>query len=50
MNILDKPYFMYNEEWYYWDKKDWKYKLTDKATEEAKKSYEEFYKELQEES
>jgi len=46
MNILDKPYFMNNEEWYYWDEKEWKYKLSDKAPKEAIESYEEFYKEL----
>ena len=43
---LDKPYFMTNEEWYYYDHKTSKYKLTDKATEEAKKSYKDFYKQL----
>ena len=26
MNILDRPYFMENKEWYYWDEKEWKYK------------------------
>ena len=43
---IDKKYliFLQNKDWYYWDRKEWKYKLTDKATEEAKKSYEEFYK------
>ena len=44
MNILDRPYFMENKEWYYWDAKEWKYKLTDKAPEKAIKSYNEFYK------
>lgn len=39
----DKPYFMTNEEWYYFDEEEFKYKLTDKATEEARKSYEEYY-------
>ena len=42
--MLEKPYFMTNSEWYYHDKKEWKYKLTDKAPSEAVKSYEEFYK------
>ena len=45
MNILDKPYFMSNEDWYYWDKKEWKYKLTDKAPPMAIISYNEFYSE-----
>ena len=47
--LLDRPYFMNNKEWYYWDEKDWKYKLTDKATEKAKESYIEFYKLLDKE-
>ena len=41
------PYFMENKEWYYWDEKEWKYKLTDKAPKEAIDSYKEFYKELE---
>ncbi len=40
------PYFMTNSEWYYYDEKEEIFKLTNKATEEAKKSYEEYYKEL----
>ena len=39
-----KPYFMENEEWYYFDEKDFKYKLTDKATNKAIESYNEWYK------
>lgn len=45
MNILDRPYFMINKEWYYWDKKQWKYILTDKAPKKAIESYKEFYSE-----
>lgn len=41
--MQSKPYFMSNEEWYYFDDADFKYKLTDKATDEARKSYDEFY-------
>ncbi len=41
----DIPYFMKNEEWYYHDEVEWCYKLTNKAPEEAIKSYEEFYSE-----
>jgi hypothetical protein len=37
--------FLQNEEWYYWNEEEWKYKLTDKATKEAQESYKEFYKE-----
>ena len=40
---LEKPYFMENKEWFYFDEDEFRYKLTDKATEEAKKSYKEFY-------
>lgn len=43
--VLTKPYFMENEEWYYYDYENLKYKLTDKAPKEAVKSYQEFYKE-----
>ena len=45
--MIDMPYFMNNDEWYYFDYKQKKYKLTDKAPDKAKKSYEEFYKELE---
>lgn len=44
--ILKKPYFMKNKEWYYWDENEWKYKLTDKASQEAIESYKKFYKDL----
>lgn len=47
MNILGRPYFISNKEWYYWDEKKCKYFLTDKATQKAKESYKQFYKELQ---
>lgn len=40
--ILEEPYYMTNEEWYYFDEKESRYKLTDKAPPEAKKSYEEY--------
>ena len=39
----EKPYFMENSEWFYFDESEWKYKLTKKATKEANKSYREFY-------
>lgn len=44
--MIDMPYFMTNEEWYYFDYKKRKYVLTDKAPEKAKESYKEYYKEL----
>ena len=36
--------FLDNEEWYYHDPVEWRFKLTDKAPPEAVKSYEEFYR------
>lgn len=42
---IEMPYFMTNEEWYYYDEKKEIYKLTDKATEKAKQSYIEYYSE-----
>lgn len=47
---LDKPYFMENPEWFYFDEKEFKYKLTDKAPEAAVKSYKEFYDQLEPDS
>jgi hypothetical protein len=41
--VEDKPYFMMDESWYYFDEKECRYYLTDKAPEEAKKSYDDFY-------
>lgn len=43
---MDMPFFMENEEWYYFDFKEKKYKLTEKAPESAKKDYEDYYKQL----
>ena len=43
----EKPFFLTNSEWFYFDEKEWKYKLTEKATSEAKKSYEDFYSMLE---
>ena len=42
----DKPYFMNNAEWFYFDEKEWKYFLTDKEQEKAKESYDKFYNNL----
>lgn len=39
----EKPYFMENSEWFYFDETEWKYKLTEKATKEAIDSYRDFY-------
>lgn len=43
--MQDMPYFMENEEWYYFDFDIKKYVLTDKAPDKAVKSYDDFYKE-----
>lgn len=41
-----EPYWHKNKEWYYYDAKERKFKLTDKAPEKAIQSYNQFYKEL----
>ena len=46
MNNQIQPYFMENEEWWFYDWEEMKYKLTEKAPKEAIESYEEFYKEI----
>lgn len=38
-----EPYFLGNGDWFYFDEQEFRYKLTDKAPEEAVRSYEEFY-------
>ncbi len=48
MNDIERPYFLENKEWYYYDEEEGIYKLTEKATEEAIKSYNEFYKAVEE--
>lgn len=44
MELPNYPYFMTNKNWFYFDEKEWKYKLTDKAPKKAVESYKEFYK------
>lgn len=44
--MMDQPYFMTNEEWFYFDYEERKHKLTEKAPHEAVQSYEEYYNEL----
>lgn len=41
---VEKPYFMKNKSWYYFDEEEFVYKLTDKAPQKAIDSYNEFYK------
>ena len=43
---IEEPYFMKNPEWFYLDETQFKYVLTDKVTEKAKKSYEDYYENL----
>lgn len=43
---VEKPYFMTNDDWYYFDEGAFCFKLTEKASEKAKKSYEEYYSEV----
>lgn len=38
-----QPYFLTNEDWYYFDEDEFRYKLTDKAPEKAVESYKQFY-------
>ncbi len=47
MTFGEPPYFLTNQEWYYFDEKEFKYKLTDKAPQEAIDSYNECYKMLE---
>lgn len=44
--MVDMPYFMENEKWFYFDTSEKNYKLTDKAPKKARESYEEFYSEV----
>lgn len=45
MNDTGRPYFMNDEDWYYYDEEEEIYKLTDEAPLMAIISYEEFYAE-----
>lgn len=46
--IIQPPYFMENPDWYYWDEEEFRYKLTDAATEKARASYAEYYEIIEE--
>ena len=56
MDLIEDPYFLKNKDWYYFDTKQRKIVLTDKAPKEAVESYEKFmneddiYPELKEEN
>jgi len=45
MMDYEVPYFIMNDEWYYYDEEEEIYKLTDKAPKEAIESYNKFYSE-----
>lgn len=47
MIINEKPLFLTNDKWYKFDEDECKYVLTDDAPDDAKKSYKEFYEELE---
>lgn len=47
MIIAELPYFMTNDDWFYFDEAEWKYKLTQNAPQEAVDSYNEHYKLLE---
>lgn len=44
--MTDMPYFMTQEDWYYYDYTLKKYKLTSKAPQKAKDSYKAFYSQV----
>lgn len=41
--MITEPYFLTNEDWYYFDEKECRYFLTDEAPEKARKSYVDYY-------
>lgn len=41
---IERPYFMSNKEWYFYNEKTGKFELTEKATSKAIKSFKEFEK------
>lgn len=45
---VSEPYFLKNPEWYRFDEKNCRYVLTEKATDEARKSYNEYYSQIEE--
>lgn len=40
---IERPYFMSDKSWYFYNDKTERFELTNKATKEAIKSYNEFY-------
>ena len=50
MRIMKEPLFIINDDWYYYDKEEKKFKLTEEGLKNKKvrQSYDEYYKELEE--
>ena len=50
MRIMKEPLFIINDDWYFYDKEEKKFKLTEEGLKNKKvrESYENFYKELEE--
>lgn len=44
--FLDEPYFMTNDDWYYFDTDEKIYKIKESAPMSAKESYKEYYEKL----
>ena len=44
--MIDRPYFMENKKWYFFDFGKRKFILTKEAPEKAKESYIDFYKKI----
>lgn len=47
--MIDEPVFLRNSDWYFYDAKEKRYKLTDKAPSDAVRSYKEFYQTINKE-
>ena len=50
MRIMEEPYFLNNEDWFFYDEEEGEYKLTEEGLkiEKVRKSYEDFYIDLKE--
>lgn len=50
MQIMDEPYFLINNDYWYYDTEECKFKLTEEGlkSKKARESYEQFYKDLEE--
>lgn len=50
MRIMEEPYFLKDDKWFFYDEADGTFKLTEEGLkiEEVKRSYEDFYNEFKE--